>query len=157
MEPQTDIFRTLVENYKDEQQLSFCNAALANADGVQTLFSVERSSQLASLDREQLEKTTASSAILEHQIQTTSFPTLIKKYEITHLDLLIVDTEGFDFEILKMAFNSSLPIPRLIRYEHLYLNAADRVSCINLLVKHGYKLIRIGHDTLALHYPPSPE
>ncbi len=79
----------------------------------------------------------------------------MKRHQIQRVDLLVIDTEGFDYEAIRLALQNGLPnLPRLIRYEHLHLSTADRRKCSELLAQHDYRLHRDGVDTIAYRPPP---
>jgi hypothetical protein len=61
---------------------------------------------------------------------------------------LNIDTEGYDFEIIKLIDFSEIK-PSMILYEHIHLNAMDSTQCMNLLKDKGYSLIIQGKDTFA--------
>jgi len=153
IEPQPEVYTTLIENYADQGQLIFENAAIAPNDGVRSLYTVKGSSYLASFDRKTLiNRVRDQSRIVEVPVKTSTFDTLAKRHAIQRIDLLLVDTEGFDYEVIKMAFGA-LCHPRLIRYEHLHLCSGDRVACAELLASQGYKLHRDRIDTIAFYQP----
>jgi hypothetical protein len=64
------------------------------------------------------------------------------------VDLLLIDTEGFDFNILKMIDFSALK-PPVIAYEHAHLAKSDMVAATDLLLAQGYRLTRDNLDTIA--------
>ena len=65
------------------------------------------------------------------------------------IDLLQIDTEGFDYEVLKM-FNFELFKPLLVHYEHIHLTKNDYEDSIKLLQKNGYLIIKKSNDIIAL-------
>ncbi len=161
VEPQPRVFAQLVENYKEHPQLSFENAAIAQQDGTATLFSFApapglppHASMLASFRRELLE---ANGHGYAGPIQSTSvpslrLPTLLRKHAVERLDILQLDTEGYDFEILKMLdFSTIKPAlkPALIHFENNFLSPGESAECSSLLTKHGYRLLTLGIDTIA--------
>lgn len=150
LEPQPEVFKQLVENYRNEPQLILENVALGETDGTLTMYTVKGSSYLGSFDRDALVKRVRdSSNIVEIAVEVATFHTLVDRHKIDHVDLLLVDTEGYDFEVIKMALQDGLPKPSLIRYEHLHLSTPDRKACVQLLASHGYQLLRDGRDTMA--------
>lgn len=154
LEPQPSVFEKLVKNYSGFEGLIFENVALGTADGTQKLYTFEDADYLASFDRKTLEKRShGNTNIKEIDVKVKTFQTLYSEHQVDRVDLLLVDTEGFDFEVIKMALDTGLAKPRLIRYEHLHLTSSERAACISLLAKCGYKMLRDGRDTIALHCP----
>ena len=86
----------------------------------------------------------------ELKVPTLTFESLINKYNISNISLLQIDTEGYDFEILKMVFSAKV-FPEIINYEWTELSHKDRYECKKLLIKNGYRFIDVGADTLCLH------
>ena len=75
----------------------------------------------------------------ETLVKTITLEKLIEDYNIKHLDLLQIDTEGYDYEILKMLDFNRLK-PTVINYENEHLSKQDRVSCEQLLQINAYSL-----------------
>lgn len=75
--------------------------------------------------------------------------TLLRKHGIQNLTLLMTDTEGFDCEIVNMAFDAGLR-PAIIYYELSMPFPQARVDCKKRLMQAGYRFIDVGIDTLAV-------
>jgi FkbM family methyltransferase len=58
-------------------------------------------------------------------------------YDYPSVDYLQIDTEGFDFEVLKM-INFNLLKPSIIKYESWHLSGIDLIKSIILLRDQGY-------------------
>ncbi|MGY3605130.1 MULTISPECIES: FkbM family methyltransferase [unclassified Bradyrhizobium] len=154
LEPQPDVFKRLVANYKGhEDHLTFENSALTDVDGERPFWTVAEQTGLGSFDKDMIYRSAPKGAtFIERRVMTISPRTLFEKHNINRIDLLQVDTEGFDFEIIKLIIGSGIN-PRLINYEHVHLSSNDRQECATLLGERGYRLCRAGHygtDTLAL-------
>ena len=153
LEPQPEVFQKLTQNYRHEPQLVLENAALAFTDGAMSLYAIEGSSLRTSLNRAAVTAHAGSSKqIRELSVRAVTVGTLLRKHDVGRLDMLIVDTEGFDYQVVKMILTEGLR-PRLIRYEHLHVSTPDRIACTTMLVDAGYRLLRDGTDTLALLVP----
>jgi FkbM family methyltransferase len=81
-------------------------------------------------------------------VRTLTFETLLQKHSVRHIDLLQIDTEGFDYEVIKMA-NLEERRPTLVNYEHEHLRDRDRLECWRDLKSLGYRLFTHGGDTCA--------
>jgi hypothetical protein len=78
-----------------------------------------------------------------------SFDSLLKKYKPEKIDLLHTDTEGFDFELIKLIPFATLK-PQMILYEHQHLTPEDAKACTSLLENNGYTLLVLPEgDTFA--------
>lgn len=161
VEPIPDVYQKLVNNYKDQPQLAFENAAIGPENGSMPLYRLAENGEVldgmsvyASFSRNHVEKfrnrAKTPMEIESIKVPVITFETLIEKHNIDHVSLLAIDTEGFDFEIIKsIDFNKIKP--RIIEYEHSHLSYKDELECIKLLVSRGYKILRsCSDDTLAI-------
>lgn len=171
VEPQPRAFQRLVHNYRDQPQLAFDNCLLGSADGVTTFYTVREDFeglpfwlyQSASLDRSvvlnalrvfrELKGFLNIPADYERLVEAVSVPsvtwqTLLRKHGIAKIDVLVVDTMGFDYELLKL-----LPFdvvqPSIIHFEHSLLSPRDQRACLQFLASQGYSLAKIAVDTIA--------
>jgi FkbM family methyltransferase len=88
--------------------------------------------------------------IVTLDVEAVSFDTLCSRNGVTGLELLHMDTEGYDFELLKH-IDFTRYRPRLVIYEHYHLNAQDRAACRSYLARHGYETMLEGMDTWAFN------
>ena len=65
------------------------------------------------------------------------------------IDLLLVDTEGYDAEIIRR-IDFSAWRPRLLVYEHYHLPPQERAECRGRLEDEGYETMAEGFDTWCL-------
>jgi len=103
--------------------------------------------------------------ITEKVIEVAPLSSVLKRYSFSTPTFLHIDTEGFDFEVMK-SIDFSASSPEAILAEHRHLNASDLSSMIKLLKKNGYLIWDTGADLLALSTctnrvagrvePPSP-
>jgi FkbM family methyltransferase len=161
IEPVPDFFKSLVENYKDNTQLLFENSAIGNENGMSSFYKLRNDNPfsaeargLAGFDKDILLKHEkfipgVSQYIETISVKTITLQSLIDKYRLTHIDLLQVDTEGYDYEILKMVFSTKIR-PHIINYEFVHLTPSDQNQSLSLLAKNGYKFINTKKDTLAI-------
>jgi hypothetical protein len=64
---------------------------------------------------------------------------ICEKYAWNNFELLMIDTEGYDYEILK-SINLKKYTPRVISFEHVHLSFNEREAAIKLLVSNDYKI-----------------
>lgn len=151
LEPQPEVFKLLARNYGDQPQLILENAAIANRDGTLSMYTAPGKTLRATTNRESLvPHVKDKTAIHELQTPAVTFQTLMARHHIGRVDLLMIDTEGFDYQVVRLALDAGLR-PSLIRYEHLHLSTADRQACAALLARQGYALLRDGPDTIAMN------
>lgn len=86
--------------------------------------------------------------IAEHSVQCISFEQMMEKFNIEKVDLLHIDTEGYDFEILKQ-FDLKRFLPGAVIFERTHLSQADRDAARLMLENAGYEVCDLGADTAA--------
>src|SRR5438445_571073 len=150
IEPQRWAFERLQQAYVGYPNVRLVRAALAAADGEAVLHKVRDDVDaphhlrgLASFNK---------AVLLKHQkrwprladslgvetVPAITFATLFRAHGIERVDILQVDTEGFDFEVLKL-FDVPARQPSLIHFEHKHLTAADLNAALALLIGCGYR------------------
>lgn len=157
LEPQKKPFERLVANYIDQPQLIFRKMAIGKENGYQDLYKVKD----ADLDMQNLASFNQHTIIshknivpdIKDRIETEkveciSFDSLIRELNIRRIDLLQIDTEGYDFEIIKMIDFEKVK-PRIIHYEHKHLGRKAREQCVKLLTRNRYKIAQELIDTIA--------
>ena len=172
LEPQPSAFKSLQYIYQNDA-VTPINRALDEEDKQRKLYKVAFSNArwatgLSSFNRAQLVAMIQSGHISRQcrkygiempekeedvigydWIQCSSFTTLITENQVKKVDLIHVDTEGYDFEVLKL-FPFRTFQPKVVIFEHSHLSTADRMAAAKLLETQGYRLSSYGADTLAL-------
>lgn len=157
VEPQPAIFERLVENYKDEPQLVFENVAMGLEDGRTILYAFkegdglpDHASMLTSFERHALVNNAHDyrAEIVELDVPCLTVASLLSKHNVDKIDLLQIDTEGFDFHIIKM-FSLSEVRPTIIHFENAGMNMEQTDECYELFNKLNYRVLPIGIDTVA--------
>jgi len=74
---------------------------------------------------------------------------LLTKHAVKKVDILQIDTEGYDFEILKTIDYSQIR-PKIIVYEHKHLSTKILKESLKLLRRSDYQLYRDKTDILAI-------
>lgn len=164
VEPQPAIFKKLTENYGGEKQLLFENSAVAQHDGMIELHCFENASaedhasMLASTHKHYLQFNGDShrGALKTIRIPALTLDSLLSKHRIDRIDLLQIDTEGFDFEIIKMIDFNRIK-PEIIHFENNFLNRFQKSECSRILSTQGYSLLNLGIDTVAYLQPPNDD
>lgn len=177
VEPLNGPFQSLIKNYSGNSNLIFENVAISSKEGFQSMYEIkkefqdvyekhtkEKATMMSSFNKDHVRKflrrgmgnffkdKQVDDYISEVQVKTTPFDMLMQKHQIRNIDLLQIDTEGFDFEIIKMVDFSKYS-PKLINYESVHLNASDRIKCESLLKEKGYLLLNNKADTYAIKKP----
>lgn len=164
VEPQPAIFQKLKQNYANEKQLLFENSAIAQRDGTLELHCFEsadaedHASMLASTRKHYLALNGDGhrGALKTITVPALSLESLLSKHQVKRVNLLQIDTEGFDFEIIKMIDFQRMK-PEIIHYENNFLNRRQKSECSRILGGENYALLNLGIDTIAYLQPSSDE
>jgi FkbM family methyltransferase len=82
------------------------------------------------------------------RVPCITFADLLARHTLEALDLLQIDTEGYDYRILRTVDFRRVR-PRFINYERVLLQE-DEPACRDMLERAGYTLADWGQDTLAV-------
>jgi len=160
VEPLPDVFVRLKANYASEPQLVFDNVAIAKESGEVSLFRFRPDAPveddlhaMATFDERRMRALARKRKLEDHveevRVPSVPFRELLARHDIQQITLLQVDVEGFDYEVLKMAFAAEV-FPEMINFEYIHLSAEDRLAARRLLSENGYRLIDAYIDTFAM-------
>jgi FkbM family methyltransferase len=164
VEPDPVVFEKLKKNYENQPQLSFENVAigktpghlpfylLQSPEGERDAFSVYSSLDLNAVKVARKRNFRGKRfSIVESEVPVITFKELLVRNKIEEISLLAVDTEGYDYEILR-TIDFKKESPSIIEFEHACLSPHIERDCQAMLLSNGYKLIRgFGSDTLAVN------
>ncbi|OAI42556.1 hypothetical protein AYO41_04065 [Verrucomicrobia bacterium SCGC AG-212-E04] len=161
LEPLPAYFQALRENYRSVTGLQFLNAALGSTTGRAEIFQLRPGQPnlpdwawgLASLDRNRLLAAAAELnldelSICSESVDVITWGELQRTGSVDRCDLLIIDTEGLDIQLLRMAPLAQLS-PRVIHFEHACASSMDRLAIYADLLAMGYEISTDGGDTIA--------
>lgn len=164
LEPVPYVFKRLSQRYGNHSRIKLVNAAIADQDASLPFYALAEHKPgeqvwgwyhaLGSFRKDVLLKhkyliPDIEERIIELKVDSLTFETVCRRTGITQLDLLQMDTEGYDYEIIRR-FPFAKFRPRLIVYEHQHLAPEDRAACRKLLHEQGYISFESGIDTAAL-------
>ena len=160
VEPIPEAFDALRRNYADFKSVMLIQAAVGSADGQGTIYSVEMSQQHSmtmslhsSFNKEILLRgkqwhPDLDAHVVERIVPVVSFSTLLAKVGSRKVNVLKIDTEGFDLEILKtIDFNKFSP--ELIIAEHANISRQEKIEMARILLRHNYRVTMTSLDMLA--------
>jgi FkbM family methyltransferase len=164
LEPVPYVFERLKANYGRYDRLILENAAIADEDGTREFHHLPQTDDnsmwkwydaLGSFRREVVLGHKNLIPDIEERIVTTSVPcltfdSLCKKHGVERLDVVQIDTEGYDLEVLRL-IDLARWQPSLVMYESMHLGDEDRAAARSLLDEHGYVRIADDMDTLGVH------
>lgn len=82
-----------------------------------------------------------------------TFEGLCQKHRVGEIDVLVIDTEGYDHEILR-SIDLAVHRPRLVVYEHYHLTPIQRRDSRRRLEDAGWQTMEEGFDTWCLLTEP---
>jgi|SRR5450432_3362756 len=149
VEPVAHLFAQLSERYAKYHALRLERAAVCETDGTVVIHRLPTEpneslwlQQLPSLDPDLLQQNARRFGleqvpIIAETVPSYSVATLLQRHHLVELDLLVIDTEGWDWRILRQ-FDLTATRPKLILYEHQHLSPQERDQAHQFLAQHGY-------------------
>jgi FkbM family methyltransferase len=154
VEPLPSAYQRLVKRHSLRPNIVCRQAAIDKLVGKRLIYTTTEDcpylgEQLSSFSRKHLLRNGVKAChIRSIEVATLPLSQLSAEERIGPIDLLQVDTEGFDGVIVKMAL-ALYPQPRFINFEHLHLSKDSGLELHRELQHSGYSLVRSGWDTLA--------
>ena len=161
LEPVSNIFKQLTKNYAAYPNVHPVNKAIHKTEKEMLLYRVnpdkkqypEWTKGTASFNKRHHQLSEINDTdIIEEKVQCISYDELIKEYKISHIDLLQIDTEGYDYDIIKMIDFDKLA-PSIISFEHGItsgiMNKEKLFEIQELLFRNKYNIIIMENDAIA--------
>ena len=160
VEPIREYFEELQRTYADTPQVVCCNYAIYEEEKPVTLYRADPNAGLpewtkgiASInEKHSLKSSTPRDKMIAEQAQGIPLQTLLKKQAIEKVDLLVVDTEGYDYHILKMVDFANDP-PQILRFEHGrrddVMTREQLSELVELLLRNDYEVHLEPYDCVA--------
>jgi FkbM family methyltransferase len=172
VEPVPYVFERLRANYGRNRRLILENAAIADTDGVRDFHHLPQADDpslwkwydaLGSFRRDVVLRHRELVPDIEERIVTTAVPcltfdSLCRKHGVDRVDIVQMDTEGYDLEVLRL-IDLQRWQPALVMYEHIHLDDDEQREAGALLDECGYRRMADDMNTLALrqstleHFP----
>lgn len=161
IEPIKEYFDELVINYKDYPDIVKINKAIHPTDKEILIYRVNESALdkypdwakgIASFDpNHHIKLKIMSEDIIEENVVADDLMnTIFKYYRNDKLDYFQVDTEGYDYEVLKMVDFRKLK-PNVIKYEFVNLTIENQHNAHLLLKRYGYYYFNEFGDTIGVN------
>ncbi len=160
VEPIPEYFAELERNYAGNDKVKCINFAIHSQTGKINMYRHVRTSDskswtngIASVNPEHYKLNNLESNVIEKvEVDAITFEDLFSKMRIQKIDLLVMDTEGYDYELLKMyPFESHKP--KIIQFEHglpnNFMTFEKYGELIAMLTSLGYNSISGYFDTIA--------
>lgn len=161
IEPVPYVFRRLEKNYGGLKRLRLVNVAIADRNGQMPFWHLRQAGDgeslpqwydaLGSFRREVVLKHRDMLPDLEERIVCSEVPartfsSLCDDMAVDQVDLIQMDTEGYDFEIIRNIDFARFR-PRLVIYEHHHFDDETRQACESHMQTLGYDFFAEGMDT----------
>lgn len=162
IEPMKDAFEQLQYNYRKHHNIRTVNRAIHNSEKEMILWRVDPAKMkqvpewargIASFSKEHHKlSNTPADCIIPEKVRCISLVELIKEHHVAKIDLLQIDTEGYDSEII-LHIDFNVIKPRLIHFEHglsagiMSQEAFSKV--LDVLHSRGYEVLMRHYDAVA--------
>ena len=159
VEPIKSNYEDLKLNYKDQKNIKFVNHAISVNNEINFLFKVqdnklnlygEHIKGITSFNIKHLLKHGVSkSHIVKEEVSSISIKTLLSKYSLTNLDLLMIDAESYDGEIaIDFLTNSSFRPIIIFEFIHISHNTFEKL--ITLLNNENFNYFKMKENIICL-------
>ncbi len=165
VEPVPFVFERLRRNYGRLERVALENVAIADRDGSLPFYHLARADPIreglpqwydaiGSFSRESVlghseQISDIEARIVQTDVSCLTFESLCRKHGVDRLDVLLIDTEGYDWEIIQRV-DFAVHRPRLLIYEHYHLDEGTRDACRAHLERLGYRVKEEGFDSWCL-------
>jgi FkbM family methyltransferase len=161
LEPIRELFLNLNNNYLNFKNVRLENSALSINSEILFLYTVNPDyfhkygtlpTGIASFYKEHLVKHGIKKKhIIQEKVNQISFEELLKKYNISSFDLLVIDTEGYDCNIVNDFFLKIKNIRPIIIFEWSHIKQNQLQETLNKMLKNNYSFFPTGDDVFC--YP----
>lgn len=162
IEPVSYLFEQLKSTYQNiNTHLHFENIAVAKEKGWKDFYYIEDYTPdetlpvwlklLGSFNKDHLSSLEEKYGVIikSMKVPCDTVNSILEKYNLFNLDLLHIDTEGYDFEIIQ-SIDFSKFRPKMIFYEHRHLNNEDKILCLSFLRRERYSIVEGKYDNLSV-------
>ena len=156
LEPIKKYFLDLQNNYSNYDNVRFENSALSINNEILFLYKVNPeyfnkygtlSRGISSFYKEHLLKHGIKEKhIIQEKVNQISFDVLLQKYNFKSFDLLLIDTEGYDCQIVNDFFLKIKKIRPIIIFEWSHIKNSELENTLYIIIKNNYSFFPIGDD-----------
>lgn len=160
IEPVPEYFKELKANYFEFPNIIPVNKAIHPTAKEIIIYKIDENAKeiypdwvkgIASLDANHHKKNNIKTDdIVESTVKADTLINIIKQnFKNNSTDYFQIDTEGFDYEILKM-INFQINKPSIVKYESVNLSDLEKNNSISLLIENGYYIFNEKGDTIGV-------
>jgi FkbM family methyltransferase len=156
LEPIKESFLNLSNNYSAFKNVRLENSALSINNEISYLYKVNPEyfckygvlpSGITSFYKDHLIKHGIKEKhIIREKVNQISFDELLKKYNISSFELLVIDTEGYDCNIVNDFFLKIKNIRPFIVFEWSHIKQNELQETLDKMLKNNYLFFPIGDD-----------
>ena len=156
LEPIKETFLNLSNNYSTFENIKLENSALSINNEILFLYRVNPKyfykygtlpTGITSFYKDHLIKHGIKKKhIIQEKVNQISFDNLLKKHNISSFELLVIDTEGYDCNILNDFFLKIKNIRPFIVFEWSHIKQNELQETLNKMLKNNYSFFPIGDD-----------
>lgn len=141
IEPHPHYLNLAIENYQGNKNFTFLNVAISDDECERELYFVKQEfitkSYMLGIASFKKQNLTSQHHLDDHQIESirvkcVRLESIIKKYSLYDVDLLVVDVEGFELNVFK-SIDFSVFRPKLIIFETAHMSKSDFLEISNLI------------------------
>ena len=154
VEPQQEMIEKIKYNYRNIENLTYVNAAVYKEKKNIILYKVKNAQDYshtgwASVNSNRFENTIYKENYIEEIVNGIPLMDILKDNKCQKIDLLQIDTEGYDSNIIQM-LDFNIFQPMIIHYEHVNLLGYQNNLTIKLLESKNYYIIKGKNDNIAI-------
>ncbi len=156
LEPIKKYFLDLQNNYLNFDNVKIENSALSVNNEIIFLYIVnpEYSSKYGSISsgissfykKHLIQHGIKKKHIIQEKVNQISFDVLLQKYNFKSFDLLLIDTEGYDCQIVNDFFLKIKKIRPIIIFEWSHIKNSELENTLYIIIKNNYSFFPIGDD-----------
>ncbi|PQA88918.1 hypothetical protein CW354_02890 [Marinicaulis flavus] len=164
IEPNPVAFEKLESLYASAPNVITGNFAISVEAGDLPFYAAEAGddfmvSKVSSFDRKHVERQIAEynhrlgqrvASVKEIHVKTITFDDMAVRYDLHAIDLLAIDTEGYDYHIVKAVLASGMSIA-MLEFEYVNMTNMEFSEITALLAENNYLMARSGLDVFAVH------
>ena len=159
LEPIESHFNELKKNYSKNKNLIFENLAISVNDEINQLYKVkddklkyydEYVMGITSFNKEHLIKHgIKKNHIIKVDVQSITIKNLLKKHSIKNLDLIMIDTEGYDGHIV-IDFLKNIQLRPIIIFEYIHIKNIIFEETLKILQIENYIFFKIEENVICI-------
>lgn len=148
VEPHPEAFAQLQKTYQGFSKLKLVQCAVTERSETVTL-QLCRNTVESSIARGDI-KDLAGSV----NVQGQTLQGLLQEHAISRSDIVVVDTEGYDYKIVKQIFDIRGFRPTILQFEHTLMEPQQYDELLKLMTQNKYAFSQVGVDTVATQFNP---